>query len=430
MATLTMLSRRTQIFDDCHQPGPDVAGDRVRSTVLEHRFLRAQVNMVSFSIGISCKRACILFGVIGALTLQGCGVPGFGFAKPLDNDQTLPADFQYYAPDGSSGHTITSISPALIRTLAQTQSKTVPSDVRALIGKPPIYTIGPGDVIGILVYDHPELLPNAGAVISQQVDPTGVSVAPGFIVSSSGEISFPYIGHVRLQGLTEIQASDLITRRISEFIRDPQVTVRIQAFRSRRAFIEGEVRTPGLQIFTDVPMTLAEALSRAGGITSNGDRSFVTLTRDGSTTILNLPGLQDVGADPSQIPLRNGDVVNVRHRDESKVYVMGEILRPSALLMRNGRLSLNEAIGESGGPNLFTSDTSQIYVIRNDASGEPQIFHLNAKNPTALALADRFPLKPRDVVYIDPVPLVMWNRIVSLILPAAQIVYFGSEASK
>ena len=48
------------------------------------------------------------------------------------------------------------------------------------------------------------------------------------------------------------------------------------------------------------------------------------------------------------------------------------------------------------------------------------MFHLNASAPSALALADTFALRPRDVVYIDPVPLVNWNRIITLILPSAQ----------
>ena len=56
------------------------------------------------------------------------------------------------------------------------------------------------------------------------------------------------------------------------------------AFRSKRAYIEGEVRSPGLQVFTDIPMTLAEAINRAGGFAPNGDRSAVNLTRDGKTT--------------------------------------------------------------------------------------------------------------------------------------------------
>jgi polysaccharide biosynthesis/export protein len=128
---------------------------------------------------------------------------------------------------------------------------------------------------------------------------------------------------------------------------------------------------------------------------------------------------------PGRILLQNGDQVTVRNRDESKVYVMGEILRPSALVMHNGRLTLNEALGEAGGPNLGTANTGQIYVIRNQGDGSPSVFHLNADNPSALALAENFTLRPRDVVYIDPVPLVQWNRIINLILPSAQAANLG-----
>ncbi len=136
--------------------------------------------------------------------------------------------------------------------------------------------------------------------------------------------------------------------------------------------------------------------------------------------------MQEMGVNASKILLQSDDLVTVHNREDRKVYVMGEALRPSALLMRNGRLSLNEALGEAGGVNLLSANTGQIYVIRNTARGTPAVFHLDAKSPTALALADTFALRPRDVVYIDPVPLVNWNRIISLILPTAQAVGIGS----
>lgn len=427
-----MLPRRTQIFNECHLPGPDVAGATARSTFLELSDLRMNANMTRVAPTRWIRNATMatVLGV-GILSLPGCsGIPGFGAVSPQEEAQALPAEYQYSGMDGAPSGVIVSISTALIRTISQTNVSSPTAEVQKLFGKPQPYSIGPGDVIGVLVYDHPELLPNSGAVISQQADPTGVSVAPGFIVSSTGEISFPYIGKVKLQGLTEIEASDYIKSRLEEYIRNPQVTVRIQAFRSRRAYLEGEVRTPGLQIFTDIPMTMAEAIARAGGITADGDRSFVMLTRDSKTTRLDLSTLQDQGWPANRIPLYNGDVINVKNRDESKVYVMGEVLRPSALLMRNGRLSLNQALGEAGGPNLLTANPGQIFVIRNNSDGTPQIFHLNAKNPAALALAEQFPLQRRDVVYIDPVPLVTWNRIISLILPSAQVVNYGSDISK
>jgi polysaccharide biosynthesis/export protein len=366
----------------------------------------------------------LVLPVFGAFLVHGCAVvttPGFDYADPktrtsITLGQYVPAD-----ADNPPQGVVTPITPALVQAQRLNRPSQIPPEVAKLFAEPKPYTIGPSDVIGIVVYDHPELLPSAGAVISQQADPTGISSAPGFIVSASGEVTFPYVGRVKVEGLTEIEASELLVRRLARVIKDPQVTVRIQSFRSRRAYVDGEVRTPGMQIFTDVPMTLPEAINRAGGITPAGDRSFVTLTRNNETTLINLMQLQDLGINPNRILLQPGDLVTVRNREEGKVYVMGEILRPSALLMRNGRLSLNEALGEAGGPNLSTANMGQVYVIRNNAQGAPAIFHLNASAPAALALADTFALRPRDVVYIDPVPLVNWNRIVSLILPSASV---------
>lgn len=357
----------------------------------------------------------------GLLVLAGCAVvPGMGTVGPYSEPQ--PADPQ------AQGR-ITPISLALVNSQAQARARPLPPEVEALFGEPERYVIGPGDVVGVIVYDHPELLPNAGAVISQSADPTGVQVAPGFIVDSGGEIAFPYVGRIRIAGLTEAEASALLARRIAAQIRDPQVTVRIQSFRSRRVYVEGEVRSPGSQIVTDVPMTLSEALNRAGGISGNGNRAALTLLRDGVSIPLDLTRLREAGRNANEIPLRHGDVLRVAHREDSKVFVMGEVVTPLALPMRsNGRLSLSEALGEAGGPAAASSDPSQIYVIRQGAMGEPAIFHLDARNPAALAVAQQFQLDAHDVVYVDPVPLVRWNRVVSLILPSTQAVSNTSQA--
>lgn len=378
---------------------------------------------------VSLRRVlCWSFPV--AVLLQGCAVvtsPGFDFADPkvrtsVTLGQYVPAD-----PDRPPQGVITPITPQLVQAQRVSRVVSVPAEVQRLFAEPKPYTIGPSDIISVVVYDHPELQPHGGAVISQGTDPTGITGAPGFIVDDAGYIFYPYARKVKVGGLTEAQAAELIESRIRHVIKDPQVTVRIASFRSRRAYMEGEVRNPGTQVFTDVPMTLSEALNRAGGITAAGDRSFVTLTRGEQTTAIDLMRLQEAGVNPARILLQPGDLVTVRSRDESKVFVMGEIARPTALPMRNGRLTLNEALGEAGGPNLGTANTGQIYVIRNTGQETPAVFHLNASHPTALALADTFELRPRDVVYLDAVPLVHWNRIISLILPSASAVFTGDR---
>ena len=398
--------------------------EQIRASKLQFRasFAKRDIRIVSL------RSVYSWFFAAAVVALHGCAVvtvPGFDFADPdvrasVTLGQTTPTD-----PNAPPQGVITPITPSLIVAQQASRPTGVPPQVRQLFGQPQPYTIGPSDIISVTVYDHPELAPLGGAVITQGGDPTGISGAPGFIVEDEGYIFYPYARRVKVGGLTESQAAEVIEQRIRSVIKDPQVSVRIAAFRSRRAYVEGEVRNPGMQIFTDVPMTLSEGINRAGGITPAGDRSYVTLTRNDVTTRIDMVGLQELGVNPSRILLQSNDVITVHSREDNKVFVMGEIAKPSALPMRNGRMTLNEALGEAGGPNLATANTAQIYVIRNVGQETPAMFHLNAGSPTALALADTFYLQPRDVVYVDAVPLVAWNRIINLILPSANILNTG-----
>jgi polysaccharide biosynthesis/export protein len=107
------------------------------------------------------------------------------------------------------------------------------------------------------------------------------------------------------------------------------------------------------------------------------------------------------------------------------VFVIGEVVKPTTLTLHNGRLSLNEALGEAGGVNPQTADARQVYVIRNAADEHPLIYHLDAQSPVMLALAEGFELKAKDVVYVDATSMVRYNRVISLILPTAQTIYFA-----
>lgn len=85
-------------------------------------------------------------------------------------------------------------------------------------------------------------------------------------------------------------------------------------------------------------------------------------------------------------------------------------------------------MGEAGGLNATSGDPRQIYVVRSAAKEQAKIYHLDASAPMAYALAEGFELKSHDVVYVDPVPLVRWNRVISLILPSAQAVNVTRDA--
>jgi len=327
----------------------------------------------------------------------------------------------YISADAPPAGRIIAITPKLISQLRSQKSTEIAPAVKKLFDEAKPYVIGTGDVLNIVVWEHPELAIAAAGGLA--TDAGSLSpVGNGFNVNTQGLIQFPYAGTFKVSGLTEFEVRDLLTQRLVKYIKEPQVTVRVQAFRSARIYMDGEVRTPGLLALTDIPMTLPDALGRAGGLTPLADRSAIAITRNGSTTTVSLPQLTAQGINPSSILLKNGDLVRVLGREDAKVFVMGEVSKPSTQNMRDGRLTLHEALGEAGGISQNSGDPRQIFVVRASNSDTPEIYHLDARSPAAFALAAGFELRARDVVYVDPVPLVRWNRVISLILPSAQAV--------
>jgi polysaccharide export outer membrane protein len=309
------------------------------------------------------------------------------------------------------------ITPALIEQQRQGAAPPIGEDLRALFEMPTLpYQIGPGDVLAIIVYDHPELTGQGTAGATW--DPAAQPGASHVVVGQNGQIHFPFAGAMPVAGLSDAQVAQLLTQRLARYLAQPRVSVRVHAYRSQRVYVDGEVRQPGIQAINDIPMTLMEALNRAGGMLPSADQSRLVLERNGRSVRIHLGALIGGGLDPGRLPLRSGDVLRVPSRDESKVFVSGEVLAPKALPMHDGRLTLNEALGEAGGIHPLNGDARQVYVVRR--SGEhTDVFQLDARDRAALALAESFELAPKDLVYVAATPLVNWHRKLSMLFPGA-----------
>ncbi|MCI0401411.1 MAG: polysaccharide biosynthesis/export family protein [Gammaproteobacteria bacterium] len=275
------------------------------------------------------------------------------------------------------------------------------------------YHIGPRDVLAVTVWDHPELTIPAGQFRDPEV--------AGHLVAEDGTIFFPYAGTVHVAGKTTAEVRNILTQGIAQVIQDPQLDVKVVAFRSQKAYVSGEVSKPGPQPITDVPLTVAEAISLAGDLTPDADLANVTLTRDGKAQNINLLAMYDKGDVRQNILLTNRDILHVPDRNTQKVFVMGEVANPSSIVMHKRGITLTEAIGDAGGVDPVTSDPTQVYVIRGNEN-ESEIYYLDAKSPDALILGDQFRLKPRDVVYVETAEVTRWNRVIEQIVPTSQII--------
>ncbi|PIZ04882.1 MAG: hypothetical protein COY58_02170 [Gammaproteobacteria bacterium CG_4_10_14_0_8_um_filter_38_16] len=202
--------------------------------------------------------------------------------------------------------------------------------------KQPVYRVGPYDILNVIVYDHPEL-----TTPTTQLSAPGQS---GILVGGHGMISFPFAGTFKVAGLSIPQIQRLISKRISKYIRNPQVNVRVIKFRSQEAQVLGEI------------------------------------------------GLQ------RQIPLTD---------------------RPTSLL---------DALSIAGGTSVSTANTTSIYVIRGNLK-HLIVFVLNAKSPETMMLSQRFMLMNNDIVYVSPLPVTSWNRVISQVLPSFAAVQTAQSTS-
>lgn len=107
------------------------------------------------------------------------------------------------------------------------------------------YTLGPTDVIEINVLRHPE-------------------VSGKYILNMEGKIQYEFVGDVILSGMTKEQAGELITKTLSTYIVNPQVTVKISEYNSKIVYVVGEVAHPGRIIMRGDTITVREALLEAG----------------------------------------------------------------------------------------------------------------------------------------------------------------------
>ncbi|MDB5851727.1 MAG: polysaccharide export protein [Rhodoferax sp.] len=278
--------------------------------------------------------------------------------------------------------------------------------------QPMDYRVGPGDILTITVWDHPELTTPAGQYRSAQDS--------GTLVNEDGTLFFPYVGVVNVQGKSLAEVRQILSSRLGRYIERVQLDVRVNAFRSKRIYVVGEVAKPGLQEITDLPMTMLEAVNRVGGFTPEADFSQILLTRAGTIYRVDLQALYESGATWQNIRLEAGDVVNVPDRQLNKIFVLGEVTKPGSYVMNKRRSTLAEALADAGFVNQLSSDPRYIFVMRGNVD-KPEIFHLDAKSPDALLLADRFPLRPRDIVYVDAAEVARWNRVVTNILPTATL---------
>ena len=213
---------------------------------------------------------------------------------------------------------------------------------------PADYIVGPQDVLMVQVFDQQDL-------------------GGKYTVEADGTFSFPLIGRVTAGGLTLRKVESELRKRLADgYFTNPQVTVAVEQYRSRRVFVMGEVRNPGPVSLTG-DMTLIEALARAGSTlpSASGDIAIVRGTSGTSAPMLPGAGSEndivrasirelESGRRNQNVELRDGDTIFVPRADT--LYVFGQVKNPGAYSLQTDTtilqaLSLAGGVSENGAMN-------------------------------------------------------------------------------
>jgi polysaccharide biosynthesis/export protein len=246
------------------------------------------------------------------------------------------------------------------------------------------YRVGPKDLLEISVFGADEL--------SRTVR-----------VSEDGKVTLPLLGEVLVDGLTKSELERKLAGLLGEkYVQNPQVTVFIREYQSKRVSVLGAVEKPGpYQLLGR--QTLMQIVSEAGGLTRDAGSDIIIIRQlpDGTSTSLriSIDELFLKGDAKLNVPLEAGDSVNIPVDKLVAIYVFGQVKNPGALQVKKSALpTLLQAIAQAGG---FTDRAAKggVIIKRKDETGKEKEIKVNVRSILGNRQKD-IPLLENDTVYV------------------------------
>lgn len=216
------------------------------------------------------------------------------------------------------------------------------------------YVVGPEDVLTVTVFNEPQL-------------------SGQFRVENDGQFNYPFLGRIKASGTTVHEIGELLQQRLGDgYLKNPQITVAVQQFRSQSVFVMGEVRTPGKYTLMGA-VTLIEALAHAGSTTAAAGNEILilhpkettkgapTLPDDGDADVerVNLREIES-GKLSQNLAIRDGDTIFVPKAQ--RFYVIGQVRTPGSYILEPN-MTVLQAISLAGGVSDRGSNR-RIRIIR------------------------------------------------------------------
>ncbi len=246
------------------------------------------------------------------------------------------------------------------------------------------YKIGPQDLLEIAVFGLDEMNKTVR-------------------VSEDGNITLPLLGEIEVKDLTKSQLEQRLARLLEEkYLQNPQVTIFIREYQSKRVSILGAVSEPGRYELLG-RQTLLHMIAQAGGMTNEaGDEIIVVREKEDGTSKSLRISIDDLvlKGDPSlNIPLEPGDIVNVPIDMVVHIYVFGQVNSPGAIEVKKSNLpTLIQAIAQAGGFSERAAK-GRVVIKRKNEEGVDEEIKVNVKAVMRGSKED-IQLEENDIVFV------------------------------
>jgi polysaccharide export outer membrane protein len=282
--------------------------------------------------------------------------------------------------DGSGGSGLTDSVPGASGDVVVPRKETALSPPTTNEDPSSEILIGPGDLIEVSVYGAPDYIKDVR-------------------VGSTGEVTLPLAGTVKVGGLTPAQAEALIAKRLSDgnFFNDPRVSVLEKEFTTQGISVLGEVQKPGVYQLPG-PRRLYDALSVAGGTTPRAGNTVSLFHRADSQKVEVVTMSYDgKSSSQSNINVYPGDTVVVSKA--GVVYVVGDVRLPGGFVMENSHMTILQAyaMAQGAGPSAAL-DRAQL-IRKAGPESHPQETLISLKNILSAKSPD-LNLQPDDIVFV------------------------------
>lgn len=242
------------------------------------------------------------------------------------------------------------------------------------------YIVGPGDVLEIKVFENDELSTTCN-------------------VPDNKIIVIPLIGEINISNMSVSEITELITKKLKEYIRYPIVNVKVLEYKSQWVNVVGEVKLPG-KYYLKGRAFLLDIISEANGLTDKA-ASEIIITRTNLETkevqriVIKRDDLSVYDRSTSNILLQSGDVITIPAK--KYYYIYGEVVHPGSFLLEEGTTVL-KAITLAGGFTKFASKKN-IEILRTREDGQQYKITVNIKDIEDRKSED-YEIKADDIIRV------------------------------